>query len=189
MQRVVVFDRAQVRAQHHVEVTRFGPVASRAAVGAHDVLQAVRRHLVVVLFGVGFLELVGAVALVAREAFDERVVEHRDVARGHPHGGRQDDRRVDAHHVRARDDHRTPPFSLDVVFERHTERTVVPGGTRAAVDLAGREYEASTLGEGDDFIKFGISHNAPSGLNGLGSCTSPQAYRHTVTPDVTRGTS
>ena len=176
VQAVLILHRAQMRAQHHVEVARFGPIALGAAVRAHDVLQAVLR-LMAVLLGVGFLELVGAMALVAVQALDQRVVEHGDVSGGHPHGRRQDHRGVHAHHVAAGHDHRAPPFALDVVLERHAERAVVPRGTGAAVDLAGGENESATLREGYHFIEFACSHNAPSGLNGLGSCPKTSGYR------------
>ena len=169
MQAVLVLDRAKVGAQHHVEVTRLGPLATGAAVRADDVLHAVLRHRVAVLLGVGLLELVGAVALVAVEAFDKRIVEHAHVAGGHPHFGRQDDGSVDTDDIRTGDDHGAPPFALDIVFESDAEGAVIPCGTGAAVDFAGGEYKAATFREGYNFIEFGLSHNAPSGLNGLGS--------------------
>ena len=76
VQAVLVLDRPEVGAQHHVEVTRFGPLAAGAALGADDVLETVLGQLVAVLFGVGLLQLVGTLALVALEAFDQRIVEH-----------------------------------------------------------------------------------------------------------------
>ena len=167
MQGVLVLDRTEVGAQHHVEVTRFGPLTAHTAIRAHDVGETVLRHLVAVLFGVGFLKLVGALTLVAVEAFDERIVEHGHVTGCDPHFRRQDDGGVDADHIAARDDHGTPPLALDVVFQRDTKRAVIPRGTGATVDFAGGEYEPATLGEGDDFIEFRTSHNAPSGLTVL----------------------
>ena len=169
VQAVLVLDRAEVGAQHHVEVARFGPLATGAAVRADDVLHAVFRHLVAVLLGVGFLELVGAVALVAVEALDERIVEHAHVAGRHPHFGRQNDGSVDTDDIRTGDDHGAPPFTLDIVLESDAEGAVIPSGTGATVNFAGGEHEAATLRKGYDFIEFGLSHNAPSGLNGLGS--------------------
>ena len=169
VQRVLVFDRSEVGAQHHVEVARFGPVATGAAIRAHNVFQAVFRQLVAMLFGIGFLKLVGAVALVAVEAFDQRIVEHGHVTGSHPHGRRKNNGRVNAHHVATGDDHGTPPFALDIVFQRNAERTVIPRGTGSTIDFTGGKNKATTLGEGYDFIEFGYSHNAPSGLNGLGS--------------------
>ena len=121
------------------------------------------------LFGIGFLKLVCTVALVAVEAFDQWIVEHGHVAGSYPHGRRKNDGRVNAHHVATGDDHGTPPFALDIVFQRDAERTVIPRGTGSAVDFTGGKNKATTLGEGYDFIEFGYSHNAPSGLNGLGS--------------------
>ena len=121
------------------------------------------------LFGIGFLKLVGAVALVAVEAFDQRIVEHGHVTGSHPHGRRKNNGRVNAHHVAAGDDHGAPPFALDIVFQGDAEGAVIPCGTGAAIDFAGGEHESAPLGEGYDFIEFGYSHNAPSGLNGLGS--------------------
>ena len=169
MQRILVFDRSEVGAQHHVEVARFSPVATGAAIRAHNILETVFRQLVAMLFGIGFLKLIRTVALVAVEAFDQRIVEHGHVAGSHPHSRRKNNGRVNAHHVATGDDHGTPPFALDIVFQRNAERTVIPRGTGSTVDFTGGENKATTLGEGYDFIEFGYSHNAPSGLNGLGS--------------------
>ena len=169
MQRVFVFDRPEVGTQHHVEVARFGPVATGATIRAHNILKTVFRQLVAMLFGIGFLKLVCTVALVAVEAFDQWIVEHGHVAGSHPHGRRKNNGRVNAHHIATDDDHGTPPFALDIVFQRDAERTVIPRGTGSAVDFTGGKNKATTLGEGYDFIEFGYSHNAPSGLNGLGS--------------------
>jgi hypothetical protein len=38
--------------------------------------------------------------------------------------------------------------------------------------------KATTLGKGYDFIEFGYSHNAPSGLNGLGSLQAQSLPSH-----------
>ena len=169
VQRVFVFDRSEVGTQHHVEVARFGPVATGATIRAHNILKTVFRQLVAMLFGIGFLKLVCTVALVAVEAFDQWIVEHGHVAGSHPHSRRKNNGRVNAHHIATGDDHGTPPFTLDIVFQRDAERTVIPRGTGSAVDFTGGKNKATTLGEGYDFIEFGYSHNAPSGLNGLGS--------------------
>ena len=100
------------------------------------------------LFGIGFLKLVCTVALVAVEAFDQWIVEHGHVAGSHPHVRRKNDGRVNAR------------------------------GTGSAVDFTGRKNKATTLGEGYDFIEFGYSHNAPSGLNGLGSLQAHSLPSH-----------
>ena len=182
VQGVLVLDRAEVGAQHHVEVARFGPLAAGAAVGAHDVGHAVLRQLVSMLLGIGFLKLVGTLALMAVEALDQRIVEDGHVAGSHPHGGRQDDGGVHAHHVATGDDHGAPPFALDIVLQRHAERTVIPCGTGSAVDFTGGKNKATTLGKGYDFIEFGYSHNAPSGLNGLGSLQPHSLPSHADSP-------
>ena len=169
VQGVLVFDRTEMGAQHHIEVARFGPLATGAAVGAGDVGHAVFGQLVAMLLGVAFLKLVRTLALMAVEAFHQRIVEDGHVAGCDPHGGRQDDGGIHAHHVATGDDHGTPPFALDVVLQRNAERAIIPGGTGSTVDFAGGEHEAATLGKGYYFIEFGLSHNAPSGSNGLGS--------------------
>ena len=169
VQGVLVLDRAEVGAQHHVEVARFGPLAAGSAIRAHDVGHTVLRQLVAMLLGVRFLQLVGALALVAVQTLHQRIVENGHVAGRDPHRSRQDDGGVDAHHVATGDDHGTPPFALDIVLQRHAERTVIPCGAGSAIDFTGGEHKATTLGEGYDFIEFGYSHNAPSGMNGLGS--------------------
>ena len=86
--------------------------AAGAAVGAHDVGHAVPPAACLHAFGVGFLKLVGTLALMAAEALDQRIVEDGHVAGSHPHGGRQDDGGVHAHHVATGDDHGAPPFAL-----------------------------------------------------------------------------
>ena len=91
------------------------------------------------------------------------------MTRSDPYGRRQDDGCVHAHHVAAGDDHGAPPFTLDIVFQGDAEGAVIPCGTGAAIDFAGGEHESAPLGEGYDFIEFRNSHNAPSGLNGLGT--------------------
>ena len=134
------------------------------------------------LLGVRFLQLVGALALVAVQTLHQRIVEDGHVAGCDPHRSRQDDGGVDAHHVATGDDHGTPPFALDIVLQRHAERTVIPCGAGSAIDFTGGEHKATTLGEGYDFIEFGYSHNAPSGMNGLGSLQPHSLPSHADSP-------
>ncbi len=96
---------------------------------------------------VRLLHVVLPMALVAVQAFDQRVVEHLDVPGGHPHLARQDDRAVEADDVVAAGDHGPPPLPLDVLLELDAQRPVVPSRLRAAIDLAGLEDEASALGQ------------------------------------------
>ena len=65
-----------------------------------------------------------------------------------------------------------------LLCKRHAERTVIPCGTGSAVDFTGGKNKATTLGKGYDFIEFGYSHNAPSGLNGLGSLQAQSLPSH-----------
>src|SRR5262245_24312366 len=98
------------------------------------------------------LELVGAEALVTRGALGQRVDELINVARGGPHGLREDDRRVDADDVLALLDHRSPPLAPDVLLELDPERAIVPRRSRAAIDFTRREDEAPALGQADDGV-------------------------------------
>ena len=77
-----------------------------------------------------------------------------------PDLGGQDDGRVDTDHVLARRHHVAPPLTLDVLLELDTQRSVVPGGTLAAVDLAAREYEATALAQADDGVDLVGGHGA-----------------------------
>jgi hypothetical protein len=80
----LVLDRADVGAQHAVEVARLGELAPDPAVGAVDVFQACRRGVAVLLL-IRFEEVVRAEPLVAAEALGQRVGERGDVAAGLPH--------------------------------------------------------------------------------------------------------
>ena len=53
-----------------------------------------------------------------------------------------------------------PPGALDVVFQLHAERAVVPGVGEAAVDLGARVHKAAVLAQGDDLVHsfFGVFH-------------------------------
>ena len=109
-------------------------------------------------------EVVGAEALVALQALHERVGEGRDVTGCLPHALRQDDRRVEAHHVAAAAHERLPPLAADVLLELGAEGAVVPRRTGSAVDLARLEDEPAVAGEGDDFVETGLlGHGGSNG--------------------------
>ena len=119
VQTLLGLDRAEVRLEHHVEVARSvhwplvpqsGQVMS--AIGTDSGSEALPSRP---LFQVGLLQVVLAVPLVAVQALDERVVEHLDVAGGHPPRG-QDDRAVQADDVVTAGDHRFPPLPFDVLL-------------------------------------------------------------------------
>jgi hypothetical protein len=77
-----------------------------------------------------------------------------------PHLGGEDHRGVDPDHIVTGGDHRSPPLALDVLLQFHSEGPVVPGGARAAVDLAARVDEATALAEADDGVDLVGGHGA-----------------------------
>ena len=159
-QAALVLDRAEVGAEHPVEVAGRREGALVAAVGAGDLGQGLARRRL--------LEVVGAEALVARGALGERVGERRDVAGGLPDLAGQDHAGVEPDDVVAALDDRLPPLALDVVLQLDAERAVVPGGPQAAVDLAAGEHQSAPLGEADDGVHAvcGLGHGRVSGPAG-----------------------
>jgi hypothetical protein len=81
------------------------------------------------------VEVVGAEALAAGLAVDERVGEARQVAGGLPRARVLDDRRVERDDVVALLDHRLPPGVDDVLLQQDAIVAVVVGVRDAAVDL------------------------------------------------------
>ena len=71
-----------------------------------------------------------------------------------------DDGSVETDVVRALLHEFLEPCLFDVVFELHTERTVVPAVCQTAVDFAAGEDKAAVFAEVDDHIEglFGIFH-------------------------------
>src|SRR5262249_55874125 len=134
--RRVVLYRADVGPEHEVELARLGELTLRAAVRA----------------GTRVRQLVGSEALPAVAAVDERIREGGDMAARLPALGRHEDRRVETDDVVTQLHHRAPPRVLDVALEQHAERPVIPGGTEAAVDLAGRKDQAAPLRQIDDAV-------------------------------------
>ena len=157
MQALVILYRSQMGPEHHVEVTRLGPLALGAAVGAGNVLESLGR-IVSMLFDVCLFEGIGPVTLVAVQALDQGVVEYGDMTRGLPDGRGQNDRGIDADHVASGDHHGPPPLTLDVVLEGNTQGTIVPCRPGPSVDLPRGEDEPPALGQGDDLIQFRDCH-------------------------------
>ena len=102
--RRAVLDRPHERLEHEVELPRLGQRALHAARGTLRVGRA-RRAL--------DLRIVGAKALLAVAAVDERIGEAGDVAARLPHPRMHQDRRVEPLDVVARADHRVPPAILE----------------------------------------------------------------------------
>ena len=99
------------------------------------------------------LRIVGAEALLAVLAIDERIGEAGDVAARLPHARMHQDRRVEPLDVVARANHRMPPAVLDVLLELDAERAVVPHGSGAAVDLRRLEDESAALAQRNEFFE------------------------------------
>jgi hypothetical protein len=121
-------------------------------VGVGDVVEAVRRR-VAVLGLVRLEEVVGPIALVRDEGLGQRVAEDLHMTGGLPHGGGQDDGRVEADHVTTAAHEGVPPLALDVLLELDAEGTVVPRRAGAAVDLSRGEDESAVLRQRDDGIQ------------------------------------
>ena len=169
-------DGAEVGLEQAGELLGLGPFAAGAAVGAGDVLEAVLGGAAL-LFLEFFLEVVRAVALVAGEAFNQRVGEDIDVAGGFPDLAGQDDGGVQAHHVFAAADHGLPPLALDVFLQLRTEGPVVPGRTGATIDFTGLENETPALGEGNDLVEHGFCCHGDSIFYRAAGCGPRSAPR------------
>ena len=150
VQPLLGLDGPEIGLEHHVELAWLCPLPLGATVRADDLGHRHRIGIGDVLLGrVGLLHVVLAMPVVAAQALHQRVVEDLDVAGGHPHRPRQDDRRVEPHHVVATGDHSAPPLPLDVLLELHAQRTVIPRRFGAAVDLTRGKYEATPFGQVD----------------------------------------
>jgi hypothetical protein len=140
--RGVVPDRADVGLEHEVELAGVGQIAVGPLAGMHRRLAR----------ACGVLELVGAEALLAGSAVDERVGETLEVTGRLPRARVLEDRRVQRDDVVAVLEHRPPPLCLDVVAQQHPVVAVVVGRAQPAVDLGGRKDEAATLAERHDLV-------------------------------------
>jgi hypothetical protein len=63
---------------------------------------------------------------------------------------------IEALDVIPRVDHRAPPAILDVLLELNAQRTVIPHGAEAPVDLGRLEHEAPSLGERHELFHEGV---------------------------------
>ena len=133
---------ADRRLEHQVELARLGQVA----------LRVLARVLGRPAAALESLEVVGAEALLAGAAVDQRVGEAGEVAAGLPRARVLDDRRVERDDVVAVLDHRLPPLRDDVLLEQHAVVPVVVRVGDPAVDLGGGEDEAAPLAERHDLV-------------------------------------
>src|SRR5262249_17582165 len=110
------------------------------------------RRLAGLQWTLGASDVVGAEALFALAAVDQRVGETGQVTGGLPHPGVHEDRAIDADDIIARLHHIAPPGVLDVALQLDADRTVIPAARQAAVDLAGLEGEPAALGQVHDLL-------------------------------------
>ena len=149
-----LLDGADPRLEHEVELPRLGQVAVRRLAGALAGLAAAA-HLLVLRV----CEVVRSEPELAGAAVDERVGEAGHVARGLPHAGVEDERRVERDDVVALLHHRLEPARLDVLLQEHAVVPVVVRGAEAAVDLGRREDEPAAARERDDLVhRHGVGH-------------------------------
>jgi hypothetical protein len=129
--------RADARLEHQVEAARLRQVAVGRLARLLARLAAARL----------LVEVIGAKALLARAAVDQRIREAADVAGRLPDVGVEDDRRVERDDVVPLAHHRLEPARLDVVLQQHAVVAVVVRAAEAAVDLRRGEDEPAPLGE------------------------------------------
>ena len=122
--RPFVLDRSDRGPEQAIEVAWLGELTLRAAVRAGDLGQPLRRPTLALLERLD--ELVGAETFVTGAALRQRIDERVDMARRHPHLGRQDHRRVQPDDIIAAPHDGLPPLAPDVLLELHAERSVVP---------------------------------------------------------------
>ena len=148
--RRLFLDRPHERLEHEVEHPRLGERPPGAADGALRVGLAGRAL---------DARVVGAEAVLAVPAVDQRIGEAGDVAGRLPDLRMHQDRGIEALDVVPRVDHGVPPAVLHVLLELDAQRTVVPHRAEAAVDLGGLEDEAAALAEGDQLVhQGGVGH-------------------------------
>ena len=145
-----VLHRAHERLEHEVELARLGQLAAALARTLRRLLRAARVH-----------DLVGAKALLALLAVDQRVGEAGDVSRGFPHPRVHQDGAIDADDVRARQHHVAPPGVLDVALQLDADRPVVPAARQAPVNLARLKGKPAPFGEVHDLLHCHCTTHRP----------------------------
>ena len=110
------------------------------APGVHAALQ-----LDPMLCSIIFDHLVGAETLMAFPAIHQRIGKSAQMSGGYPCLGIHQDRAVYADVVRILHDEFLPPGFLYIVFQFHSQRAVIPGIGKTAVNFRTRIYKASGL--------------------------------------------
>ena len=105
-------------------------------------------------------QLVRPVAGLTGFAVQQRIGKARHMARGDPGLGVHENRRVQAHIVRAFLNEFLQPRFFHIVLELHPQRAVVPAVGKTPVDLAARVNKAAVFAQVDDHIQglFAVFH-------------------------------
>ena len=168
--------------EHQVEFADGGEVVLAADGADHIFLlrdegvHLVEIHRVHVDLGMHVADqLVRAMAGLAAFAVQQRVGEAGHMAGGDPGLGIHDDRRIQPDVGGAFLHEFLPPRALNVVFQFHAERAVVPGVRQSAVDIRPGIYKAPAFAQGDDFVHgfFTVVHGKSPSFHGEGSSAPP----------------
>jgi hypothetical protein len=158
-----VLDRPHECLEHEVELTRLG----------ERPFHATRRTLGVRRAGRSLdAWIVGAEALLAIPAIHERVDEPRHVTARFPDARVHQDRRVEPFDVAAGANHRLPPAILEIPFQLHAKRPVIPHRAGATIDLGRLEDEAAALAQRHELVHHigvGAYHGHGTSCSGRGS--------------------
>ena len=156
--------------EHHVELADGGEVGFSALRTANLVLPDILLHLLVGHgigvdrpLGMAFNERIRAVAGLALPTVHFGVGKGRRVPGSVPHARVHQNGCVHPEGVFAFLHKLFPPGALDVVFDLHADRAVVPGISHAAVNFAARIDNAAAFTEVDEFFHCGFlfSHGVP----------------------------
>ena len=89
---------------------------------------------------------------LARATVNQRVIETLDVTRRLPNARMHEDTGIEPDDVAALVHESTPPEILDIAFELHAERPVVPGICQTAIDIRAWKNEPPALAERGDLV-------------------------------------
>ena len=89
MQRILIFNRPQMGAEHHIEIAGLGPFAYSAALRARYNTHTLRRMAMFSL--IMLFKMVCTEALVAVQAFNQRVIKDIDMPGSDPYFAGKDD--------------------------------------------------------------------------------------------------
>ena len=158
--------------EHHVELANAGEILFAAHRAGNAVLGDVGFHLFVApAVGLHFFTVRGAEILnqlvraetsLASLAIHQRIVEAAHMPGSHPHFAVHQNRAVHARVVGIFLHEFAPPGALDVVFEFHAQRAIIPGVGQAAVNFGACEDEAPVFAQGDEFVHRERSHTSAS---------------------------